>query len=141
VDGRGVKVVRRDLQEPMNYLARLSDVERWRLGDPSVDVGPERSMWAGGGVKWIQQLPGKRLFLPGGKAAMYQWLKAEERNQYMATCLHGMDALMHLHVIARRMGCNVLNRGNRIWVSGETLKGNRVTTKAANSALGRRTVQ
>lgn len=129
-DARGIKVVRSSLGEPMDYLQRLSDVERWRLGEPGTDVSEiERGLWAGTGAKYVQQMPGQRMFIPGGKAANYAWLR--EQGQWMTSCPHGMDALLHLHVMARRIGCGVHGRGKRIWVGGETLKSNRVSTKAA----------
>lgn len=142
-DARGIKVVRSATQLPMNYLERLTDAERYRLGDPAEDVGTaERGLWAGTGAKWVNQMPGSRFLFPRpgkGEAekAMREWLKEEPRNQWMASAPHGMDALMHLHVMARRLGSNVHGRGNRIWVGGETLKSNRLTTKAASpSRLG-----
>lgn len=149
-DKRGIKVVRSSLGEPMDFQQRLSDVERWRLGERTEDVNGWRGLWAGDGAKWVQRLPGQRYWLPGGmgngvtrggsgydgtgnvrsgNAAIHkEWLKA--RGQWRATCPHAMDALLHMQAVARSIGCEVPGDPRRIWASGETMKKSRVTTKA-----------
>jgi hypothetical protein len=154
-DGRGIKVVRSSLGKPMDFQQRLSDVERWRLGELTQDWSEEeRGLWAGGGVRWVQKLPSQRYWLPGGNvagrerggrgtagwdgsgvnrngnAAVHkEWLK--QRGQWRATCPHAMDALLHMHAVARTIGCEIPGDPRRIWVSGETHKNNRPSGKAA----------
>jgi hypothetical protein len=111
-DGRGVKVVKG--RGVMSFPLRLQDAVRWRLGDPVLPhVGAERALWAGGGVKWVWQMPGQRLWLPGGERAVVAWLK--EHDYWMPGAPHGMDALMHMLVFARRLGAGIPANQKRIW--------------------------
>ena len=140
-DKRGIKMTKTSRGLGMDYLGRLSDVERWRIGEETAeDISRwDRGLWAGNGAKFIRQMPGQRFWLDGGEKAHVAWMK--ERGQWMASCPHGMDALEHMLAFARRIGADVPIRGNRIWSGGSHLGANQVSAKAAYPAQSANVVQ
>lgn len=111
---------------------RLTAVERWRLEgvDDHIDTDMTHGgrVWAGPGVKVVWQMPAGRTFLTN-VAAMKQWLR--DHDMWMASAEHGMDALMHVCVMARKVGAEIQAKPERLWFSGAKVQGNRVTAKTA----------
>ena len=122
-DGRGIKLSKRGAE--LTYLQRLSDVERWAING-QLD-GEESVIWAGGGIKWINRLPGTRHWLSGGEKATIAWLR--DNGMWMPSTPHGMDALMHLQAFSRKLGSEIRQKPERIWVSMDELRPGRISTK------------
>lgn len=114
-----------------SFARRLSAVEQWRVEGIGDERDPEfqGSVWAGAGCRMEWQMPSARSFLRGGVSPMKEWLR--EREMWMAGAIHGMDALMHLAVFARKLGAEVQAKPERIWFSGAKVSGKGVTAKSA----------
>ena len=80
----------------------------------------DEAVWGGGGDKFVFQMPGSRLWLPGGLPRHQEWLR--ERNQFKASRPHGMDALLHLHSLTHKLGVDIKSEPNRIWTGTESGK-------------------
>ena len=96
---------------------RIRSVMLWREKGVNVSWSkddPTEGLWGGGGHKLIMNLPSQRYWLGGGLPKHRDWLKS--RNQYMAKYPHGMDALLHLHSVARRIGLDIRHEPNKIYV-------------------------
>ena len=122
-DGRGIKLSKRGAE--LDYKQRLTDVEKWVIGG-CIDLG-DGAIWAGGGIKWIDRLPGTRHWLSGGERATVAWLRDHE--MWMPGFPHGMDALMHLQAFARKLGVEIQQKPERLWEPMDELRGGRISTK------------
>lgn len=112
-DRRGMHISGRNLAD-VALPVRLLMVERWRLeGDESYG-----GLWPGKGwsIRW--QMPGQRIWLPGGESAVVESLKRS--GMWMPGAPHGMDALEHLIACSRGFGSSVQCKPERLWSRGET---------------------
>lgn len=73
----------------------------------------DEAVWGGGGDKFVYQMPGSRLWLPGGLPRHVEWLKA--RGQLLPNRPHGADALLHLHSLGHKMGLDIKSEPKLIW--------------------------
>lgn len=116
-DARGWHVAGKKAVEVPSLFDRIRSVMLWRERGVNVTwsgEGGESGLWGGKGHKLIMNMPSQRFWLGGGMPAHRDWLKARE--QYVAKMPHGMDALLHLHSVARRIGLDVRQKPNKIYV-------------------------
>jgi hypothetical protein len=111
--------------EVPSFPDRLTAVERWRLEGRTEDEGV---VWGGVGAKVVWQMPSERSFLSNVKA-MDQWLR--DRGMWIASRRHGMDALQHVVVMARKLGAEIQAEPERLWESGAKTDGKRISAKSA----------
>lgn len=81
------------------------------------DVAAEEvvgSVWAGGGHKLVTPMPVERLWLGGKRDLCERYLR--ERGMWRVGMPHGMDALMHLMAVMRKIGVEILCEPRKIWV-------------------------
>jgi hypothetical protein len=121
-------VIRDGVVPPLRH--RLTAVEEWRLqgkynwDDPNLPE--DAAAWQGVGCKVAWQMPSNRTFFKTVKQ-MQDWLRTHE--MWVPSAPHAMDALMHVCVMARKLGAEVLAKPERFWESGAKVSGNRVSAK------------
>lgn len=117
------------------FKRRLAAVERWRLEgemDHTRDDLPGNARaWGGSGVKLMWNMPAQRTFLKN-VAEMQQWMR--KHDLWVPGLTHGMDALMHVCVLARRLGAEVQARPERLWEPGAKVNSKRISAKTTKSA-------
>jgi len=127
-DDRGWKVV--DGLVP-GFKKRLTAAERWRLGELG-EFGGGDAVWGGMGVSVVWQMASARSWFPAGVRAMDDWLR--ENGMWKPGRRHGMDALEHLCVVARRMGAEVREKPESIWFGGSQPDGKGVSGSSPRAA-------
>jgi hypothetical protein len=76
-------------------------------------------------------MPAQRTFLKNVDA-MKDWM--QRHDLWIPSKVHGMDALMHVCVLARKLGAEVQVKPELLWESGAKVDGKRVTAKSTKSA-------
>jgi hypothetical protein len=119
VDDRGWTIESRDVP---SFYDRARSVAVWRehgknLLWPGCSTG---SVWGGGGHKLLFNYPAGRYWLKAeGSSGLpkthKEWL--DRRRQWVKAQPHGMDALLHLHSVARRIGVDIKGEPKRIYDS------------------------
>lgn len=127
VDERGLHVEGSGVPD---YRQRLTAAEQWRFGGVESFAG----RWAGGGVKWVDRLPGTRFYVGGDRGLSVAEVK--RLDLWKAGLPHAMDALLHLLSWGVKAGINVgiLGRPERIWASGAIMDGKGLSAKSVKSA-------
>jgi hypothetical protein len=113
------------------FARRLAAVERWRLNGlydhMSEDLPDSARAWNGTGAKLMWNMPAQRTFLKN-VAAMQQWMR--DHDLWVTSLPHGMDALMHVCVLARKLGAEIQVKPERLWQSGAKVDGKGVSAKS-----------
>jgi hypothetical protein len=121
--------------EVPTFARRLAAVERWRLNGEmdhlSEDLPANARAWAGSGIKLMWNMPAQRTFVRD-VAGMKVWMQAN--GLWVPGLEHGMDALMHVCVLARKLGAEVQTSPERLWEPGAKVDSKRVTAKSTKSA-------
>jgi hypothetical protein len=59
---------------------------------------------------------------------MQQWMR--DHDLWVTSLPHGMDALMHVCVLARKLGAEIQVKPERLWQSGAKVDGKGVSAKS-----------
>lgn len=111
-----------------DFRNRLTKVEKWRLSSQEEQEG---IAWSGEGSRFFRQMPSVRCFVKGGIRNTEKWLR--ENNFWVKGLPHGMDALMHAMVVARKIGATVPELPERIFPGNAKPHKGGITAKTTKS--------